>query len=242
MKAERIPGLRAAATAGTARLALWLSIVALGIIAGCATHQTARKPKPPPKDNLAETRQLVAESLKAVQPALRTLDQISALTTPCPPELFAQLTREAHRLNVDSLKVRARAQAMQARGPAYFEQWHLSLARHPNPQVRSAAAQGKERLDQSFLKIEQSFQPLREAFRPFLAGVRRLVNGLEKDPASAGADSSKTLIRSANENGRKVEAGLITILKELDSAAALLPGAKSRQSSAAPFLHTHISG
>jgi hypothetical protein len=215
--------------------------VALGIIAGCATHQTARKPMPPPKDDIAQTRQFVGDSLKASQAALRTLDRISALTNACPPALFAQLAREAHRLNVDSLKVRARAQAMKERGPAYFEQWHLNLARHPDPQVRRAAAQAKERLNESFGRVEQSFQPLREAFRPFQAGLRRLVNGLEKDPASAQADSSKALIGSATENGRKVVASLTSVLKELDSAAMLLPTAKSSQSSATLFPHTRIS-
>lgn len=241
MKSERNACLRALAGPGAARRGLGLSVVALGIIAGCATHQTASKPMPPPKDNIAQTRQLVGDSLKASQAALRTLDRISALTNACPPELFAQLARAAHRLNVDSLKVRARAQAMKERGPAYFQQWHLDLARHPDPQVRNAAAQAKERLDESFGKMDQSFQPLRESFKPFQAGMRRLVNGLEKDPASARSDSSKALIRSATENGRNVVASLTSVLKELDSAATLLPAAKSSQSSATPLPHAHIS-
>ena len=241
MKTERNACLRALAGSGAARRGLGLSVVALGIIAGCATHQTASKPMPPPKDDIAQTRQLVGDSLKASQAVLRTVDRISALTNACPAELFAQLARETHRLNVDSLKVRARAQAMKQRGPAYFEQWHLNLARHPDPQVRSAAAKARERLDESFGRVEQSFQPLREAFKPFQTGLRRLVNGLEKDPASAQADSSKALIRSATENGRKVVASLTSVLKELDSAAMLLPPSKSSQSSTTPLPRNHIS-
>jgi hypothetical protein len=241
MNSERNSCLRVLARSGAARLALCLSVVALGVIAGCATHQAARKAMPPPKDNMAQTRQLVGDSLKASQAALRSLDRISALTNTCPPELFAQLARETHRLNVDSLKVRARAQAMKERGPAYFEQWHLNLARHPDPQVRSAAAQARERLDESFGRVEQSFQPLSGAFKPFQAGLRRLVSGLEKDPASAQADSSKALIRSATENGRNVVASLTSVLKELDSAAMLLLPAKSSQTFATPSPRTHIS-
>ena len=120
------------------------------------------------------------------------------------------------RLEVDSFKIRARAQAIRARGDAYFEQWHEQLRSVKDPVARQLAEQRHDRLQERFAQIRLDSQQTREAFQPFMAGLRRLRNGLENDPGIAGTDSMKELIRKTRDNGQKVQAGLAAMLGELD--------------------------
>jgi hypothetical protein len=196
----------------------------LAILVGCATKYAGQS-EPPPKNDIAECREIVSESLVAVRTTLRTVNEIGALTNSCPSRLFNQLAQNVHQLNVDSLKVRARAQAMQARGAAYFEQWRTNLSRAEDPAVRQRADELRASLQETFQTIHSLSQPTREAFRPFLKAVRKLRNELDNDPANLHNDSTKELVQSADENGRKVEQGLASIIEELSQAAALLnPG------------------
>ena len=199
-----------------------LALVGAGLVllAGCATKPDDRK-APTPREDLAEYRQVAVDAQKVVKATLRSLDRTVA-RTPCPPRAFSAFTKDVQRLEVDSFKVRARAQAIRTRGHAYFEQWQEHLASVQDPEVRKLAEQRRDRLQERFAQIDLHTQQAREAFQPFMAGLRRLRNGLENDPAVAGTDSMKELIRTTRDNGQKVEARLTAILGELDAVAAIL--------------------
>jgi hypothetical protein len=193
---------------------------ALVILAGCATKPD--NPNAPlPREDLAEYRRVTVTALRVVKTALQSLDRTVA-RTPCPPRDFKAFTREVQRLEVDSFEIRARAQAIRTRGSAYFEQWQEHLANLKDPAARQLAEQRRDRLQERFARIRLITQESREAFQPFMAGLRRLRNGLENNPAIAGTDSMKELIRTTRDNGQKVEAGLTAILGELDGVAAIL--------------------
>ena len=203
---------------------LALFAAALAGFAGCATKPEDRN-GPRAREDVAEYRQIALDAQKVVKATLQSLDRAAAHTS-CPPRVFKAFTQDVQRLEVDSFKMRARAQAMRARGKAYFEQWHEHLASLKDPEVRKLAEQRHDLLQQSFSRIHLTSQQTREAFQPFLAGLRRLRNGLENDPGFASADSAKLLVRTTRDHGQKVEAGLADILEELKSVAAALKPAK----------------
>ena len=174
---------------------------------------------------MAEYRQIVVDARKVVQLSLQSLDRATT-QAPCSPRVFKAFTKDVQRLEVDSFKLRARAQAMRARGEAYFAQWHEHLAGVKDPEVRKLAEQRHDLLEQSFARIRVTTQQTREAFQPFMSGLHRLRNGLETNPGFAAADSTKPLIRTTQENGQKVEQGLAAILEELKSVAAALKPVK----------------
>ena len=202
----------------------WPALALLGaglvLFAGCATKSEDRN-APTPREDLAEYRQVAVDAQKVVKATLQSLDRTVA-RTPCPPGAFKAFTKDVQRLEVDSFKVRARAQAIRSRGQAYFEQWQEHLASVQDPEVRKLAEQRRDRLQERFAQIRLQTQQAREAFQPFMAGLRRLRNGLGNDPAIAGTDSMKEVIRTIRNNGEKVEAGLTAILGELDAVAAIL--------------------
>src|SRR5208282_2631580 len=167
----------------------WLRVAALGaVLLGCASTESARK-EPTPRDDFREYRQLVVQAMGQVDTTLRALDEISVEANRDPRRAYVAFAKAVHRLEVDSIRMRARAQAMRARGDAYFEHWETYLAGVNNEQVRKLAEEHRPELKQSFEDARQASQQVREVFRPFLSDLQKLRAVLEADPSLARIDS-----------------------------------------------------
>ena len=188
---------------------------------GCAS--TASTPKVPTlRDDFREYRQIVVQAMGLVDTAMGSLDEISVQANRDPRPAYGAFTKTVHRLEVDSIQVRARTQAMRARGDAYFEHWEKYLAGVDNEQVRQLAEQHRPDLKRSFEAAQQAAQQVREAFRPFLSDLQKLRAVLEADPSLARIDSAKSLMLAAKDKGRQVQQGLDRLLAEMNSMTALL--------------------
>jgi hypothetical protein len=190
------------------------------LLAGCAS-KSGDSTAPSPREDLAEYRQIAVNARKVVQATIQSLDRTVG-ETPCPSGVLKAFTKDVQRLEVDSFRIRARAQAIRTRGAAYFEQWQEHLASVKDPEARKLAEQRRDRLQERFANMRLLTQQTREAFQPFTAGLHRLRNGLENDAGMAGTDSTKELIRTTRDNGQKVEQGLAAILAELDAVVVIL--------------------
>ena len=210
---------------------LALTLAAAVLVAGCAskdhTNQTTQSPRS--GTGIAEYRQVATNAQAAVRAALASLATVSAQTNRCGPDVLSAFSAEVRRLQVESIQLRARSEAMQARGDAYFDHWHERLARIQDPEVRSLAQQNRTQLQQSFAQIKQLSQSGREAFKPFVSGLRQLRNALEHDPASLSGANIQSTISSTREQGQRVEQCLAGIERELDSMSAVItPAGKTR--------------
>jgi len=190
-------------------------------MAGCAS-KTPMQDSARPGNGIAEYRQIATVADQAIRRALDCLASVGAQSNQCPPALLTNLSTEVDRLQVESIQVRARSQAMQARGDAYFEQWHANMAKVPDPQVRAAAEARRSQLQESFRKIKALSQEGREAFNPFLSDLRQLRNALEKDPGSIDAATTRDRIKEAMEYGQHAEKCVAAIGRELDTMSAML--------------------
>jgi hypothetical protein len=208
----------------------WLAQTAVvAALIGCATPETGPK-APAPRADFIEYRQIVVESLALMDATLRSLAEISVQAHRDPRPAYDAFAKAVHRIEVDSIKVRARTQAMQARGDAYFEHWEEYLATVKNKQVRKLAEEHRPELKRSFEQLHLASQQVREVFRPFLSDLQKLRAVLEADPSLAHIDAQKGLILAANDKGRQVQQGLDRVLAEMNSMAALLrpPGTAAR--------------
>jgi hypothetical protein len=197
------------------------------LLAGCASKQTAPA-QGKPGDGIAEYRQIAVDAERALGEALGALASVQAESNVCSPPVLAAFSTEVQQVQVESLQIRARSQAMQARGDAYFAHWHENLTTVADPQVRARIESRRPQLEESFRRIKALSQEGREAFQPFLADLRPLRNRLEKDPASLGTDTVQELVRRAAENGRRVQNRIAGVARELDSMRAMLfPEAQS---------------
>lgn len=200
----------------------WLAPAAVvAVLLGCASTGTTPK-EPTPRDDFREYRQIVVQAMGLVDTAMRALEEVSVQANRDPRPAYEAFARTVHRLEVDSVRIRSRAQAMRARGAAYFEHWEKYLAGVDNEQVRQLAEQHRPELKQSFEQAQLAAQQVREGFRPFLSDLQKARAVLEADPSLARIESAKDLILAANDKGRQVQQGLDRLLAEMNSMTALL--------------------
>jgi hypothetical protein len=205
-----------------------LPILAAAVVtlAGCATRDGAG-PAPQPKQGLAEHQRILRAASKGIASALSCLERVSAQTNRCPSRLVAALAAEVQDLQVKSIKVRSRWQAMQARGDAYFQNWQESLAHVKDPRVRKLAEEHRPELEQRFGRIKVASQQAREAFKPFLSGLRALQIALEIDAGNIETKANRELIGVTREEGAQVERALATLQQEIDAMAVMLTPGRS---------------
>jgi hypothetical protein len=223
--------MKYSAIGNSRRCLRWLPATAIAAaLIGCASTDTAPK-EPTPRDDFREYRQNVVQAMGMVDTTMRAADEMSAQANRDPRPAYEAFAKAVHRLEVDSIKVRARTQAMRARGGAYFEHWEHYLAGVDNEQVRQLAEQHRPELKQSFEQAQQAAQQVREVFRPFLSDLQKLRAVLEADPSLARMDAQKSLILATKDKGRQVQQGLDRLLAEMNSMTALLrpPGAAPKR-------------
>jgi hypothetical protein len=188
---------------------------------GCVSTDASRR-EPTPRQDFIEFRQIAAQAMSQIDATLRALDEVCVQANRDPRPACQAFAKAVHRLEVDSIKVRARTQAMRARGDAYFERWEAYLAGANNERVRTLAGRRRPELKRRFEQAQLASQQVREGFRPFLSDLQKLRAVLEADPSLARIDSAKELILAAKDKGRRVLQGLDRILAEMNSMTALL--------------------
>jgi hypothetical protein len=202
------------------------AVAATFLLGGCATKDSAES-APRPGSGIEEYRQLTGEAATAVRAALVALDKVSAASNPCPPKLVTAYVNEVQRLHVDSLRIRARGQAIRARGDAYFADWTENMARIQDPQIRERAERFRPELQECFSRIKLVSEQAGTAFKPFMSGLRMLRIQLDKPPPAIADDTTKDLIRTTREHGGEVLQALSGIDKELDTITRLLTPRKT---------------
>ena len=193
---------------------------AVGLLASCATHHHTTS-QPRPGSGVHEYRQLTSDSVTGVLKALSWLEQVSAQTGRCPSKIVSGFAKQVERLQVESIRVRARGQAIRARGDAYFEAWAAGTNQLSEAPPRPAP----ERLSQlrdNFNKIKLASQEAGETFRPFFAGLRNLRSELETDPAVIETQKARELIRTTRQRGLRVLEKLGVLEDELQTLRALI--------------------
>jgi len=193
----------------------------LVVLSGCATHEDANKGLRPGA-GVAEYSEITKEAQKAVGAAVNSLDKVSTHTNECPPELRQELARDVQRLQVDSLRIRARAQAIQTRGDAYFADWSETLKQIQNPGIREAAERNHPQLEQSFSRIKSASQQAGTAFKPFLSGLRQLHINLDNNPSAAASESGTELLKATHGHGQEVLKQLGVITNQLHEITRML--------------------
>jgi hypothetical protein len=202
-------------------LRLLAPVALAAILSGCASTETAQK-SPSPRQDFQTYRQLVVSAIGQVDAALRALDNLSAQANRDPRLAYEAFAKAVQRLDVDSIKMREHAQAMRARGDAYFEHWEEYLAGVNNEGERQRAAEHREELKRSFEAVHAASQQVREEFRPFLTDLQKLCAVLDEAPTLAHIDAQKSLILAADEKGDQVKQNLERILAEMNTMSALL--------------------
>jgi hypothetical protein len=181
-----------------------LLAVIVSLFASCRTKEP---------EGVKEYREVTNEALTTVKATLNALDKVRAHSDHCPPKIVAAFDEQVQQLQVHSLRVRARSQAILARGDAYFADWSANIANIKDPRVRQLAEHFRPQLEKSFSTIKLASQKAGAAFKPFQAGLLKARADLERKPDGLASDSGKNLLREIRENGEQVvqELGIINL-------------------------------
>jgi hypothetical protein len=192
------------------------------LLAGCAAPSgTPSIPKA--GRGIAEYRELARQAHQAVADAVRSLEVLdgakpggASVPASRDPEL-ARFDRAFNQLELTSIRARARAEAIIARGQNYFDEWRDQLATGTNQPSGQA---DYNRLYGHFRLIRQRSGEVREQFRPFMAGLRQFRASLDSVAADVRRRTSPDEIDALTTSGRRV-------LKSLESVSAALNDAEA---------------
>ena len=204
--------------------------LALGWLAGGCASPSDGSSAPRPGSGIAEYRQVAREAHRSVA---AVVDSLEALPINTPASMGPALARFDHafnRLEVTSVKARARAQAIIARGQAYFDEWKEHLAGVTNQPAAQAETERYARLFEHFDHVRQRSSEVREVFRPFMERLRDFRAGLDKAPNPANNEVSRSQLDGLTAGGRRVLQTLESVAAALDAAEAELHATiKSKQ-------------
>ena len=193
-----------------------LLALALLVAAGCsAPNDVPSIPKP--GSGIAEYRQVARQSHAAVAGVVDALD---ALATD--PKL-ARFDRAFEQLELTSVKARARAEAIIARGQNYFDEWKEQLGTNhfggaSSVEPLSKQTERYDRLFDHFTRIRQRSGEVRQEFRPFMASLRQFRARLDQPSTSSPRQFSRAEIDVLTASGRDVLKALESVSEALDHA------------------------
>lgn len=197
-------------------------LLALGVFIGGCAAPSSTSSAPKPGHGIAEYRQVVRGAHASVAATVKSLEglAVSPTQTSVPPAALGRFDKSFNQLEVTSVKARARAEAIIARGQAYFDEWKANLASITNQAVAQAETKRFDRLFEHFGRVRQRSGEVREEFRPFMARLREFRASLDRDTTAVSSPSSQKQLAGLTDSGRRVLQALDSVSAALDQAEA----------------------
>lgn len=199
-------------------------VVSMLFSAGCATSEHGARPARP-GDGLREYQRLVRAFRNDISPTQQSLEALAAATPGNSAAAYARFDESLQRLEVVSIKARARADAMEKRGAAYFEEWAEETSGSLDEASRRAGQERFAELHRHFEAILKDSGKVRQEFRRFLEGSRQLRTALGQEPQFEAIKQAKPLCAQVVLDGQQAADAMDQLLKTLKAAeAAVMAG------------------
>lgn len=191
----------------------YASCMVMALVAAGCTSPSGTSSIPTPGKGIAEYREVTRQAHRAVA---NTVDSLEALRSGQHSSELARFDRTVEQLELTSIKARARADAIIARGQNYFDEWKEQLGTTNQP----AAQANYNRLYDHFTRVRQRSSEVREEFRPFMAKLRHFRAQLDRPANPPNSESSRTEIDALRASGQRV-------LKTLEAVSTALNDAET---------------
>lgn len=208
----------------TAVISLLVLSLAFGWLAGGCAAPSGSSAAPKPGSGIAEYRQVVREAHRSVAATVKSLEALAQpwTQTSTPHPALAGFDQTLHQLELTSVRSRARAEAIIARGQSYFDEWKENLSANTNQANARAETERYTRLFEHFGRVRERSGKVREEFRPFMAKLREFRARFGHPPKPAEGESSGKEIDGLITSGRRVLQSLESVSTSLDEAEAEL--------------------
>jgi hypothetical protein len=192
----------------------------LGWLAGGCASSSGDSSAPKPGSGIAEYRAVARDAHRAVDATVKSLEALARPNpkTSSPHPALPGFDRALHELELGSIKARARAEAIIARGQAYFDEWKGNLAGITNQTAARTEAKHYDQLHEHFERVRQRSGAVREEFRPFMAKLREFRARLDKP----GGEWPRQDLDGVTASGRRVLETLDSISSALNEAETAL--------------------
>ena len=190
------------------------------LAAGCA-GPSGISSMPKPGKGIAEYREVANRAHQAVASVVDSLEGLRQGSG------LGRFDQTFENLELTSVKARARAEAIIARGENYFEEWKEQLSLATN---QLAAQANYNRMYDHFTRVRQRSGEVREEFRPFMAKLRQFRAKLDHASNSPTSEASRTEIDALTTSGRRVLKTLESVSSALNEAEAELHAIRKAKS------------
>jgi hypothetical protein len=207
----------------TVAISLLILLLAFGWLAGGCAAPSGSSAAPKPGSGIAEYRQVVREAHRSVAATVKSLEALAqpSAQSSAPHPALPGFDRALHQLELTSVRTRARAEAIIARGQSYFDEWKENLSANTNQANARAGTERHTRLYEHFGRVRERSGKVREEFRPFMAKLREF-RARFGHPKPAEGESSGREIDGLITSGRRVLQSLESVSTALDAAEAEL--------------------
>jgi hypothetical protein len=192
-------------------------LLALALLAAGCSSPVGTSSMPKPGTGIIEYREVARQAHRAVADVVDSLEALAAGSSRFDRQLVG-FDRAFKQLELTSVKARARAEAIIARGQRYFDEWKEQLAATTNQLTAQVETKRYERLFDHFTDIRQRSSEVREEFRPFMARLRQFRARLDQPSSSTQREFSHTEIDALTVSGRRVLKALELVSEGLDQA------------------------
>lgn len=207
-------------------------VAAIGLIGGCSTPPPPSASAPKPGKGIAEYREVGRVAHQSVDATVKALENLalSPTQTSVPVAALPKFDKAMSHLEITSIKVRARAEAIIARGESYFEEWRENLAAITNQATAKVETERYNRLFEHFGKVREHSGTVREEFKPFMAKLREFRAAADQHASVISSVELQKQIGDLTNSGRRV-------LKALDAVGAALNAAETEMHQPAASQH-----
>jgi len=226
MNANRHKYIRIRITGRSMEFSILALSLTLGWFMGGCTSTSIDSTAPKPGQGIAEYRKVTREARDNVAAVVNALDTLAQ--SPAPTSSLSGFDRVFHELEVRSVTTRARAEAIIARGQAYFDEWKEHLAGVTNPAAARAGEDRYVRMHEQFERVRECSREVREEFRPFMTKLREFRARLDQ-PGSAGGALSRPELEQLASDGHRVLARLDAVALALNEAQTALQATLERK-------------
>jgi len=208
---------------GRSCLLMTLSFAAL-MAAGCATSGTGSRAARP-GDGLREYQRLLLDLGQDVRLTRQAVEALAAATPQNSGARYGRFAESLQRLEVVSIKARARVDAMEKRSAAYFEEWAEEISGATDEAARRAAKERLAELHRHSEAILKDSGEVRQEFRRFLEGSRQLRTALGPGPRFEAIEQARPACAKIVADAQHVGAAMDQLLETLKTAeAAVMAG------------------
>lgn len=197
-------------------------LLALGWFNGGCKTPSGASSAPKPGSGIAEYREVVRLAHKSVAATVTSLEGLAVPTaqTAVSPAALGRFDKAFHQLELTSVKARARAEAIIARGQVYFDEWKGNLTSNTNQATARAETERFDRLFEHFGRVRQRSGEVREEFRPFMAKLREFRATLDRSSGAVSNPAFQNQLDGLTGSGRRVLQSLASVSTALDQAEA----------------------